>query len=187
MGASRSSSRWTWAPGTRQSKKLARALGVTLQHIRSRAGTWTAADVVNAARPQSSLIHKMFEWDDSRAAELFRESQARSYVRSLVIEVVTPKGPRTMPAAVSFGPGEGYQDTPRVLASSELRERLLAQALGEAQSWAQRYRYLRELAAVFGAIKRARLGRPGLKRSGVVLAARGSRGSEVKARMAKQG
>ena len=42
-------------------------------------------DVVENARSETSVMHDMFEWDDSIAGEKYREVQAGKIIRSLVI------------------------------------------------------------------------------------------------------
>lgn len=43
---------------------------------------------VEAARPEDSPAHDAFEWNDSKAAERYREEQARKTIRSIVVVVV---------------------------------------------------------------------------------------------------
>jgi hypothetical protein len=155
MAASQSAKRWRWAEGSRKPVKLAAALGATLDALRSKRGTFGARDVVKAARSKSSPIHSLFEWSDARAAEMFREEQARDYVRSLVVVIEHNGEELAMPVAVSFGPGEGYTSTEVAMSSTQLRARLIQQALDEAESWRDRYRHLKELATIFEAIERA--------------------------------
>ena len=45
--------------------------------------------VVRDARSPSSPLHGCFEWDDSAAAEAWREQQARTLMRSVVYQVQT--------------------------------------------------------------------------------------------------
>ena len=45
--------------------------------------------VLDAARDPESPIHDGFEWDDTKAAEEFRLTQARLIIRSLRIEILT--------------------------------------------------------------------------------------------------
>ena len=41
--------------------------------------------VVNEARPDDAPLHPAFEWDDEKAAERFRESQARQIIRCVLL------------------------------------------------------------------------------------------------------
>lgn len=52
-----------------------------------RNGRITAAEVLDAARPEDSPIHACFDWDNSAAAELWRLEQARDLIRRVRIEV----------------------------------------------------------------------------------------------------
>ena len=38
-------------------------------------GKTTAKDLVDASRPEEAPLHKLFEWNDSIAAEKYREEQ----------------------------------------------------------------------------------------------------------------
>lgn len=170
MAGSRSAKKWRWDEGKRAPAKLAAALGATIERLRSRKGKFEARDIVRAARPKSSPIHALFEWNNARAGERWRENQARDYVRHLVVVFDHDGEEATMPVAVSFGSGTGYVSTESAMSSTALRALLLKQALAEAESWRDRYRHLVELAEVFAAIDRARIGGRGME--GKVRAAR---------------
>lgn len=45
-------------------------------------------DIVRAAEPEDSPLHRFFEWDDSEAARSYRLHQARNLARSWRIEIV---------------------------------------------------------------------------------------------------
>lgn len=55
-------------------------------------GRITPKGVVKAARLKTSALHEYFEWDDSVAAELHREQQARELIGWVKLEVTTTKG-----------------------------------------------------------------------------------------------
>jgi len=56
-----------------------------LAAIRKRRGMLTPADVVDASRSADAPLHRCFEWDDSKAGELYRHSQASTLVRAVVV------------------------------------------------------------------------------------------------------
>lgn len=58
-----------------------------LSAIHEREGELTPAVVVDAARPKDAPLHPIFEWDNKKAAEQYRHSQARSLIRA--VEIVT--------------------------------------------------------------------------------------------------
>lgn len=120
-------------------------------------GQLTPAAVVDAARPRNSPLHEYFDWSDTSAAEKFRLLQARQLIRTVVTMLPSKNGPqRTIRAFVSLpddrSKREGYRLTTEVIRSKDLRVKLLKGALREAQSFANRYRHLKECAGVVSAI-----------------------------------
>lgn len=63
-------------------------VGQALTQIYEKTGALTTRTVVNEARPDNAPLHPAFEWDDSKAGELYRENQARSMIRN--VEIVRP-------------------------------------------------------------------------------------------------
>lgn len=60
--------------------------------IAQRNGVLTPADVVEEARPEGSVLHAHFEWDDSVAAEQYRLVQARDLIRRVTVTVSNASG-----------------------------------------------------------------------------------------------
>lgn len=75
-------------------------------------GALTAADVVADARRPDSPLHELFEWDDSVAAERYRESQARSLIRSYQLSVeyfdITVRAPEWVESPTKEAGEQGY-------------------------------------------------------------------------------
>jgi hypothetical protein len=55
------------------------------------AGIITADAVLEDAKNEESPLHKYFEWDDSKAATMFRKDQARELIRSVRLVLVEDK------------------------------------------------------------------------------------------------
>lgn len=144
---------FSWAEDSRKPSRYATVFGTALDEIKNGTGRYKAAAIVEYARPATSPIHEMFEWNDEIAGEKYRKIQARSYVNDLVVEIVSNGKSVSMPVAFSFGPGDGYTDSRHVMETAELRQRLVAQALKEANSWRTRWKHLNELSNVFAAIE----------------------------------
>lgn len=58
-----------------------------LQELERDNGRLVPADVVEAARDPESPLHHHFEWDDSEAAQRYRITQARTLIRSVLVEI----------------------------------------------------------------------------------------------------
>lgn len=60
-------------------------------------GKITAETVLNVAKDENSVLHGMFEWDDSLAAEKYRLSQARTIINNIEVRVVNERGVINIP------------------------------------------------------------------------------------------
>lgn len=134
----------------------AQLVGETLEQLREDSGTLDAPGVVQAARPEESPLHKFFEWDDSEAAEKFRQSQARRLIGSVSVIVqrpnLEPQIVRAFVTAAENGLGP-YYSTVEVMQDAELRRYVLERALIELKGFQRRYAEYKELASVFSAIE----------------------------------
>lgn len=112
-------------------------------------GKLTAEELVNVSRDKDSTLHSMFEWDDTIAAEKYRETQAYKIIRS--VEVVIESSPIPQRA---FGTVEhkAYQRIERIMETDSLRQILLNNAKRELEAFKRKYSRLTELAEVFKAI-----------------------------------
>lgn len=72
-----------------------------LTRIYSARGELTPSAIVDESRPPEATLHPAFEWDDERAAERYREVQARQIVRSVTI-VADPARREQMPELRAF-------------------------------------------------------------------------------------
>lgn len=111
--------------------------------------------VVDDARPVESPLHPCFEWDDLRAAECYREDQARQVIRSIRIAQNNTGGDaRVMRAYVNIVEQVGqdaqhaYMSLAAVLADDVLRQQLLIKARADLIAFKQRYSEFAELASV---------------------------------------
>jgi hypothetical protein len=131
----------------------AQVVGETLERIKSM-GKLTPKNVVEEARAKESPIHKCFEWNDGRAAERYREHQARMLIGSIEVVVKTRTSPAAPVRAFVNVRNKGVREyTPIAVAmnNKEMREQLLQRALHDLVSWRERYHTLKELAAVVAA------------------------------------
>jgi hypothetical protein len=144
---------YRWRGGT-ASGANAQAIGEALEAVRTEnGGALAPRDVVVAARPDESPLHRYFEWRDSVAAVKYREEQARSLIRS--IRVIPDENQDTdIPAFVCVAKGEDgpYQATQVALADPTSRAYVLNQARKELAGWRKRYQDLTEFAGLVAVI-----------------------------------
>lgn len=99
-------------------------------------------DVLEAARDESSPLHKHFEWDDTKAAEAFRREQARNLIQRCHITVLMPE-PTNVRAFVQLSSEKaGYRHISDVLGTPDARRQLLEDIASRVAYWrAQAHTY----------------------------------------------
>jgi hypothetical protein len=132
---------------------------VVLAELRTLAhgGKLEPVAVVEAARDEASPLHEHFEWDDTAAAHQHRLLQARKLI-SVHVEIL-PGATEASPVFVSLREDRldgGYRTLISVMSDKDLRDKLLADAMADAEAFAVKYNSLRELADVFRSIRKAR-------------------------------
>jgi polyhydroxyalkanoate synthesis regulator phasin len=114
-------------------------------------GKLTPEELVNASRDEESPLHGMFEWDDTIAAEKYREVQARKIIRSVEIVMTDSPVPQRAFQTVEH---KTYRRIETVMGSEEMRRILLNNAKKELDAFRRKYSRLTELAMVFEAIEK---------------------------------
>lgn len=156
---------YTWTPGAHAAVD-AQVAGKALEKITSRnGGALTPKAVVEESRPKTAPLHACFEWNDGRAAEKYREDQARSIIRS--VRIVQEGANDEEAEAIAYfhvtSPKHGacYQPASVVMSDEELRQQALQDALTLLQGVRKRFAQLKELKPVFAAIDRIALAKAG--------------------------
>lgn len=142
-----------------KTKKPNRVIAELKRIAKENGGLLQPETVVEEARPASSPLHNRFQWDNSIAAHEYRIWQARQLIR-VCVDVI-PGTDKISEVFVSLSPDReresgGYRVMAEVLSDSDLRNQMLSDALDELELFREKYRKLKELAAVFSAIKRVR-------------------------------
>ena len=113
-------------------------------------GFLRAEYVLERAKVKSSALHSCFTWDDGEAAERYRLEEAHRLIRVVVALVPELKTEEPVRVFVSLRgdrtPVGGYRAMVNVLADSDLRARLLEEALADMKIFELRYARLSELA-----------------------------------------
>ena len=80
-------SKYSWKNGYNY-KVSAETVGGVLKEIEKSEGEVTSKSFLEYSRPEDSVTHSMFEWDDTVAAEKFRLYQSGRIINQLAIEIV---------------------------------------------------------------------------------------------------
>lgn len=113
----------------------------------------TPQQIVDAARDESTELHRCFEWNDSVAAEKYRLTQARTIVCNLVI--ARPEAEVEKPKIRCFYKPEssqGYKPSTYIFHVPSEYEKLLEQAYSELRAFKAKYSALQELSEILALI-----------------------------------
>ena len=109
--------------------------------------------IVEAARDEKSELHKCFTWDDTVAAEKWRQHQARVLVAQLVVRAeTTDKEPVAVRVISSTGARNEYAPTVKLIEIEQSYSDMLARAINELKAFQQKYKAIKELREIFEAI-----------------------------------
>ena len=137
-----------WKEGSRV-KVTPDVAAQVLNEIRESDGALTAVKVVEASRPDDAPLHDEFEWDNDKAAEAYRISQARYIIRSLVVETESERNPETRAFVKIIRSEKGtYVPIQTVIQDTDMRAELLEQARRDMKAFVQKYHSLTELCGV---------------------------------------
>ena len=159
--------KYEWADGY-PSKVDPEIAGRELERLAKRDQEIVPLTLVEESRDPSAPLHACFEWDDSEAATLYREDQARTFIRSLKIVYVRNDTEDVLPpirAYVSvvddpgldmYVPGNPgtkaqrhYRPIVHVMSEQDIRDRYVQTAFEALASWRQRYRDIEAFADIF--------------------------------------
>lgn len=117
------------------------------------------SDVVKFARNENTALHNLFTWDDSIAAERYREIEARRIIRNIIVienDSSDDKKDNVIVVRAIMSTNERTQEyttVQRVVANKDSYARLLAAALAELTAFKKKYETLSgDLEVIFDAI-----------------------------------
>lgn len=118
-------------------------------------GKKEAGDLVDASRPVDAPLHPLFEWDDSIAAEKYREKQARDIITHIFLVPEKEEEEAHPPVRAFFqidNHSSDYEPIHIIMRDEDKKTRLLEIAKKELISFKVKYQTLTELAGVMTAI-----------------------------------
>lgn len=143
--------KYMWRPGARL-RGDPQVVGELLDELTERhGGQLRPGQVLKAATAKGSPLHDYFEWNDKRAANKYRLSQAGDLIRALCI-VSKVNGP-PMRAYVVESQAGPYVPSKIVYAQPSRRSAMAFKAMAELTSWRRRWHPLEtEMRDVFRSI-----------------------------------
>lgn len=146
-------------------KVSAQKVGEELEKLEDEHGSLSKEMIVDAARPEASVMHKLFEWNDSIAGEKWRQQQAKTMLSCLhiVVEQSTPDKEFerfTVRAYVnsetddSRTKGAYISVTDALQQNAPTRETIISNARRELSEFKKKYSTYTEFADVIAAIER---------------------------------
>ena len=137
-------------------------VGKEVERIEKKQGEVTSKSLVDAARPEKSALHKLFEWDDAKAAESYRLHEAGKILCALSIVREDMPEPTVVRAYMNVADDAdnptrrtgSFVNVQDAFSDPDKRELILRVAVRELREIRQKYEALTELAAVFEAIDR---------------------------------
>lgn len=151
---------WNPASRVRTSAVAAQEVGEVIDRIEATEGACAPAALVDEARPPTSALHSLFEWDDTIAGERWRVEQARAIIRGIRI-LVDPESNSDTRLSIGFvsvalvgdeGVTRGYVSATRALTDHELRAQVEKDVLSQLQGLQRRYRRVETFEQVWTAI-----------------------------------
>jgi len=121
----------------------------------ARSGGLTPKRLVDANRAEDAPLHNEFEWNDSVAAEAYRENQAAHIIRCLVIKTEeTEEAPIRAFVKVIEGKRD-YTPIQVAIKSPSMMEVLEQSARKDMEAFVNKYRSIKTLAAVIDSMNEA--------------------------------
>ena len=120
-----------------------------LERIREKRGVLTPEVVVEESRDEKSVLHKCFQWDDAKAAALYRVEQARTLIANIRVEIIetvlTGKFRGFVNVTTVTGRPRSFIPLQEAMLAETPRADLLAQAKRDAKAFVDKYSQLEEL------------------------------------------
>lgn len=128
-------------------------IAAELKELERDGGRLTPGDVVERARDPDNPLHEHFEWDDGKAAEKHRLSQARTLIKTVRLEITVRDVPLSIPRYLRDPDLDGRTAGYRAVASIRSEEdSARAAVIDEMRRVAQAVRRAKSIAAVLGVV-----------------------------------
>lgn len=131
----------------------AQVAGKEFERLYQQNGRLAPKDVVEASRDENAPLHGCFEWNDSVAAEKYREHQAGDIIRCLVVTEQKDKQSEPIEARAFVHVQQEYHPLEVVVKHSDMYAELMANAERDMKTFTQKYDMLTQLKPVITVMK----------------------------------
>lgn len=132
----------------------ANVVGKALEDIEKQNGEITAELLLEKATPEDSELHKLFIWDDEKAANEWRLHEARRIIAAVAVVYEETEEPTVTRAFVNVGSvhNGSFITTAKAFSDEKSRSIVLRHALDELKAFKAKYAGLKELKTLFSEI-----------------------------------
>ena len=124
-------------------KISAQSAGEFIQNLADEHGEVTPELLLESARPEDSILHSCYEWDDAKAAEKYRLNQSKMIISNLI--VVSADNGQEMPQTNAFvtikerNEKAAYVSIFRAMADRTTKEQVIKNASAEMAMFIKKY------------------------------------------------
>lgn len=144
---------------TYNQKVPAQIVGEHIEQLSAEYETITPQLLVDNARPEGAVMHPLYEWDDSIAAEKYRVQQSTHIMSELVIVHVEetdvdeddkkPVMVRAFHSVSNHRETANYQPIAKIIENEEMESQVLQNARKDLESFQRKYQGLIDIKALF--------------------------------------
>ena len=163
------SRRYHARPGGRHDQKTAETVAAEMNRLDPVGDGVTAREFHLSQKPKRAPLHEEFEWDNKKAADLYRDDQARGLIRCVMVTEEGQSGePHEARAFLAVKtdtsqPDEDeegvdarrYRPIALVMADEPQANQILEDALRQLQGWRERWGSYKDLSERFAGVFRA--------------------------------
>lgn len=143
--------KYTWSDGWKP-KADANIVGGVVEQIEAENGSVTKEAFLEKSRPEDSVTHSLFEWNDDKAAELYRLDQSKHIIGALRVVYVSPDNENVSVKAFvnvsELSNKASYMSINKALGSELLRKTYLNRIQNELNAFVLRNQHIEELANI---------------------------------------
>lgn len=127
-------------------------VGGVCEQIENENGSVTKERFLEASRPEDSVTHSLFEWDDAKAAEAYRLDTSKRIINCLRISYINDKSEeckvRAFVNVSEFSEKAQYESIEIILQQEDKRANYLARIKQELDNYIRRNSHIEELADI---------------------------------------